>query len=205
MRQKILQISLALVLASSLQANAQYAKTDSTYRRWFVGSTLFLLGNLAGTNPPDFFQLNFGHRITGRDVITLEPKTWKYAWPNGIHPFLSNSYGKPEEQFPGYVREYGVSVSYQRFLWKGLYAELNVMPTLQNFVNNKGKKIDNGFQVFNLRARYKISRFEIWVNVLNATNEYFAVSAAKSSSGYNFNLGEPRTFNSGIAYYLGKK
>lgn len=161
MQKKILQIGLALVLASSLQANAQYAKTDSTYRRWFVGSTLFLLGNLAGTNPPDFFQLNFGHRITGRDVITLEPKTWKYAWPNGIHPFLSNSYGKPEEQFPGYVREYGVSVSYQRFLWKGLYAELNVMPTLQNFVNNKGKKIDNGFQVFNTyRVGYHIKLFK---------------------------------------------
>ena len=161
MQKKILQISLALVLASSLQANAQYAKTDSTYRRWFVGSTLFLLGNLAGTNPPDFFQLNFGQRITGRDVITLEPKTWKYAWPNGIHPFLSNSYGKPEEQFPGYVREYGVSVAYQRFLWKGLYAELNVMPTLQNFVNNKGKKIDNGFQVFNTyRVGYHIKLFK---------------------------------------------
>ena len=149
MQKKIVWIGLALVLASSLQVNAQYARQDSTYKRWFVGSSLFLLGNLAATNPPNFFQLNIGYRLTGKDVITLEPKTWKYAWPNGIHPIFNKSYGKPEEEFPGYVREFGISVAYQRFFWKGLYAELNVMPSRQTFVGNDGKKISNGFQLFN--------------------------------------------------------
>lgn len=161
MQKKTLRIGLALVLASGLQANAQYAPQDSTYKRCFVGSTLFLLGNLAATNPPDFAQINLGYRITGRDVITLEPKTWKYAWPNGIHPFLNNAYGKPEEKFPGYVREYGLSVAYQRFLWRGVYAEVNVMPTLQDFVNENGKKIENGFQLFNTyRVGYHIKLFK---------------------------------------------
>jgi hypothetical protein len=161
MQKKILWIGLALVLVSSLQVNAQYSKQDSTFKRWFVGSTLFILGNLAPTNPPDFAQLNIGYRITGRDVITLEPKTWKYSWPNGIHPFLNKSYGKPEEEFPGYVREYGLSVSYQRFLWKGLYTKLNVMPTLQTFVSDEGNKKGNGFQIFNTyRAGYHIKLFK---------------------------------------------
>jgi hypothetical protein len=161
MQKKILWIGLALVLVSSLHVNAQYSKQDSTFKRWFVGSTLFILGNLAPTNPPDFAQLNIGYRITGRDVITLEPKTWKYSWPNGIHPFLNKSYGKPEEEFPGYVREYGLSVSYQRFLWKGLYTELNVMPTLQTFVSDEGNKKGNGFQIFNTyRAGYHIKLFK---------------------------------------------
>jgi hypothetical protein len=31
---------------------------------------------------------------------------------NGIHPFFNKAYGKPEEQFPGYVREFGLSVAY---------------------------------------------------------------------------------------------
>lgn len=160
MQKKCLWIGLILLMMGSFQLKAQYAKTDSSYKRWFVGSTLFLLGNLATTNPPNFFQLNVGYRITGRDVITLEPKTWKYAWPNGIHPFFNKAYGKEEEKFPGYVREYGVSVSYQRFLYNGLYAELNVMPSLQDFMNNNGKKIDNGFQVFNTyRAGYHIKLF----------------------------------------------
>lgn len=161
MQKKILWMALALVLANSLQVHAQYAKTDSSYKRWFVGSTFFLLGNLASTNPPNFVQINIGYRITGKDVITVEPKTWKYAWPNGIHPFFNKAYGKPAEQFPGYVREFGLSVSYQRFLHKGLYAELNVMPTLQKFIDNNGKKIDNGFQLFNTyRAGYHVKLFK---------------------------------------------
>lgn len=162
MKKKILWFGLALVLASSLQVNAQYDKQDSTYKRWFVGSSLFvLLGNLDTKNPPNFAQLNIGYRLTAKDVITVEPKTWKYAWPNGIHPFFSDSYKKPEEQFPGYVREVGVSLAYQRFLYKGLYAELNVMPTWQKFVNNDGNKIDNGFQVFNTyRVGYHIKLFK---------------------------------------------
>jgi hypothetical protein len=161
MQKRILFIGLVLIMTSMLQLQAQYATTGTAYKRWFVGSTLFVLGNLAPVNPPDFAQLNIGYRITGSDVITLEPKTWKYAWPNGIHPFLNKAYGKSEEKFPGYVREYGVSVAYQRFLKKGLYAELNVMPTLQRFMNDHGKKIDDGFQIFNTyRVGYHIKLFK---------------------------------------------
>lgn len=160
MIKKMILPGLVVMLAGSLQLKAQYAKTDSSFKRWFVGSTLFLLGNLSATNPPGFVQLNVGYRLTGKDVITVEPKTWKYAWPNGIHPFLNKAYGKAEEKFPGYVREYGVSVAYQRFFWKGLYAELNVMPSWQKFVNTDGYKIGNGFQLFNTyRVGYHIKLF----------------------------------------------
>lgn len=121
---------------------------------------MFLLGNLAPVNPPEFFQLNLGYRLSGKDVLTLEPKTWKYAWPNGIHPFFNKSYGKKEEKFPGFVREFGLSVAYQRFFTEGLYAELNVMPTWQVFVNEQGKKLDDGFQIFNTyRIGYHIKLF----------------------------------------------
>ncbi len=150
MQKRILFLGfIVLLIASTFQLKAQYAKTDSTYKRWFIGSTLFLFGNLSTTNPPNFVQLNIGYRITAKDVISLEPKTWKYAWPNGINPIFNKSYGKAEEKFPGYVREYGISLVYQRFFWQGIYAELNVMPTLQVFKNEQGRQIDNGFQIFN--------------------------------------------------------
>lgn len=150
MQKNLLFMGFVIMMASALHANAQYEEQDSTYKRWFVGSSVFVfLGNLDTENPPNFAQLNVGYRITGKDVIALEPKTWRYAWPNGIHPFFNNAYKKPEERFPGYVREFGLSVAYQRFLWKGLYTELNVMPTLQAFVGTEGRKIDDGFQLFN--------------------------------------------------------
>ena len=138
-----------------------YAKQNRMYKKYFVGSTLFLLGNFAKTNPPDFAQLNLGYRITGKDVVSLELITWKYAWPLGINPFLSKSYGNSEEKFPGYIREYGIGLAYQRYFWKGLYTAVHVMPMWQKFVDEEGYKVDNGFHIFNTyRVGYHIKLFK---------------------------------------------
>jgi len=162
MRVIALLIALAILLASGCRLKAQYDDTDSTYKRWFVGTSLFVfLGNLDTENPPNFVQLNLGYRLSGKDVLTLAVKTWKYAWPNGIHPFFNSAYKKAEEKFPGYIREYGISVSYTRFLWEGLFADLNVMPTWQIFVNDNGEKISDGFQMFNsYRIGYHFKLFD---------------------------------------------
>ena len=61
MQKKILAIGLVLFLTNSSQVNAQYTKQDSTYKKYFIGSTLFMLGNLAPKNRPDFVQLNIGY------------------------------------------------------------------------------------------------------------------------------------------------
>ena len=161
MQKNILLIGLFILLVSTVPAHAQYAKTDSTYKRWFVGSTLFVLGNLATTNSPEFAQLNVGYRITGKDVVSVEFITWKYAWPLGLNPFAHKEYGKPEEEFPGYIREFGSAIVYQRYLWKGLYTSMHVMPTLQRFVDDNGNKVDNGFQLFNTnRVGYHVKLFK---------------------------------------------
>jgi len=161
MQKKILGFVLILIMTSTLHLKAQYAKTDSTYKRRFVGSTMFLLGNFATTNSPNFAQLNLGYRITGRDVISLEAITWKSAWPLGINPIFNKLYGTPEEKFPGYIRDYGIGVAYQRFFWKGLYAAIHVMPMVQKFVNENGSKAGNGFMIFNtFRVGYHIKLFK---------------------------------------------
>lgn len=148
MQRIILSFALTLMMASTLQVRAQYAKEDSTYKKFFVGSTLFMLANLVpDNNKPEMVYLNLGYRITGKDVISVEFKTWKYAWPIGI-PY-GKSFEAEGKGFPGYIRERGVSLAYYRFLWKGLFAQVDVMPAFQTFVGNDGKKIDNGFQIFN--------------------------------------------------------
>ncbi len=150
MQKKILTMIFVIMMASSLQLKAQYAKQDTTYPKWYIGSTLFMLGNLNSKNRPDFVQINFGYRITGSDVVSVELKTWKYAWSLGI-PY-GESFEAPDEEFPGYIREYGIALAYQHFWWKGLYAGIHVMPTWQTFVDDNGVKIDNGFQIFNTYA-----------------------------------------------------
>ena len=159
MQKTILTLGFVLILTVNLPVKAQYAKKDSTYKKYFVGSTMFVLGNLAPKNKPDFVQLNLGYRLTGKDVVSLELKTWKYAWSLGI-PY-GKSFEAPEEKFPGYIREYGFALAYQRFLWKGLYAAVHSMNAWQSFVNEKGEKIDHGFQIFNTyRVGYHIKLFK---------------------------------------------
>ena len=160
MKTKILTLGLVLLLAANSNINAQYAKQDSTYKKCFFGSTFAMLGNFAESNKPDFAQLNLGYRLTGKDVVSLELKTWKYAWPLGI-PFTNKSFEAPETEFPGYIREYGFAFAYQRFLWKGLYAGVHVMNAWQSFVDDNGKKVDNGFQIFNTyRVGYHFKLFK---------------------------------------------
>jgi iron complex outermembrane receptor protein len=68
-----------------------------------------------------------------------------------------------------------------------------------------------GFHVFNVRAGYNFahsrSRYmkgaEVWVNIINALDAYYAVNSSRSSFGRNYTLGEPRNINIGISYDLG--
>lgn len=137
---------------------AQYTETE-TYEECFVGSTFAMLGNFSASNKPDFVQLNLGYRITGRDVVALELKTWKYAWSLGI-PYGA-SFEAPEEKFPGYIREKGFAMVYQRFWWKGIYTSIHVMNAWQSFVSEEGNQIDKGFQLFNTyRVGYHVKLFK---------------------------------------------
>jgi hypothetical protein len=143
-------VVLALVWLGCLAQplGAQYADQDSSYKKFFVGSTLFMLANFVpDNNPPEMLYLNLGYRLTGNDVISLELKTWKYGWPIGI-PY-GKSFEANGEGFPGSIREYGISLNYQRFFRKALFAQVDVMPAFQRFLNEDGAKIDDGFQVFN--------------------------------------------------------
>ncbi|HEY1048002.1 MAG TPA: hypothetical protein VGF79_16290 [Bacteroidia bacterium] len=148
MQKKNLCFAVILIIAGAHQIKAQYSRQDTTYPKYFIGSTLFMVANLIpDNNPPKMFYLNLGYRITGRDVFSLEFKTWRYGWPIGI-PY-GKSFEAEGEGFPGYIREHGVSLNYQRFLWQQLFAQVDIMPAWQTFVNDNGNKFDNGFQIFN--------------------------------------------------------
>lgn len=148
MQKKFLFLTLFVTMASFSVLKAQYAADDTNHKKYFVGSTLFLLGNFSKVNPPGFALLNVGYRITGKDVVSLELKTWKHAWPLGINPFYNKAYGKPEEKFPGFIREYGFAAIYQRYIWKGLFVAVDATPMWQIYKNEEGNKVGNGFIIF---------------------------------------------------------
>ncbi|MBU0488141.1 MAG: TonB-dependent receptor [Bacteroidetes bacterium] len=68
------------------------------------------------------------------------------------------------------------------------------------------RRVYEGFDVFNIRVGYEFKRFETWFNIMNCTNELYAVSAAVSYGNMEYRPGTPRTFGFGIAYkFIGNK
>lgn len=144
--QRILLI-VALLGAFSLNLQAQQAKTGSTYKRWWVGSTLWLFGNLDKTNNPEYIQLNVGYRLTPKDVISLRFKRSIYSWPIGI-PFTSPSFDAPGENYPGHARILAPTLGYQRFVWKGAFASVQALNAFEKYMDERGKKIGNGYTLY---------------------------------------------------------
>lgn len=119
----------------------------SPYRRHWIGSSLFMLANLVPSEePPSFFQLNYGYRLTPKDTVSVEAITWKYYAPLGI-PY-GPKMSEDGNEFPGSVRGYGLGLAYQRFIWKGLYAAVHALPLRQIYLDEDNDKIQSGFQLF---------------------------------------------------------
>lgn len=159
MKNKILSFVLTLMIASILQVNAQYSQQDSTYRRWYVGSTLLMLGNFSKVNNPEYVQLNVGYRITPKDVVSFEFKRSIYAWPLGI-PF-GPSFDAPGENYPGHARILAPTLGYQRFLWKGAYTSLHALNAFEKYLDEDKKKIGNGYTLYlNFHLGYQFKFFK---------------------------------------------
>ncbi|WP_147676924.1 hypothetical protein [Algibacter pacificus] len=157
---KILKTTLFVLLFATTNLYAQYTKEEIKKHPCIIGSTAFVLLNFIPDNEsPSFVQLNLGYRINTKNVIALELKQWRYYEPIGIPwgPLKTD----PKENFPGYVKEKGFAIVYQRFLWNGLYTAVHVMSAWQDFINQNNKKIDRGFQIFNTyRIGYHIKFFK---------------------------------------------
>jgi len=154
-------LTLLLTIICTTLAFSQKTEQDSTSRKFFIGSTLLLLGNFIpdDTNPPELVQLHFGYQITPKDVVSVEFKTWRYAWPLGI-PY-GKSFQAPGENYPGHVKSFGIGLVYQRFWWKGAYTSIDAGNMLQKYMDEDNKHIQNGYQLFmTYRLGYQFQFFK---------------------------------------------
>ncbi|MEP2669627.1 MAG: hypothetical protein ABJH04_11560 [Cyclobacteriaceae bacterium] len=159
MQERILWMGLVIVLANSLQVNAQDARKGSANRKWFVGSTLLLLGNLDKTNNPGYIQVNAGYRITPKDVVQFRFKRSQYAWPLGI-PF-GPDFDAPGLNYSGHARILAPQIGYQRFWWKGVYTSVYVLNAFEKYMDENKKKIGNGFTLYtDLYLGYQFTFFK---------------------------------------------
>jgi hypothetical protein len=170
-----------LLFVSSVYA--QKVEQDSTFRRYFIGSSAFILGNFATEYSPQFFQLNAGYWLTDKDVLMADFKTWRYFHPLGIP--LGSSARSPEWEYPGLARGYGLGLAYQRFLWQGLYAAVEATSLLQEYKNRENELIQNGYQLFAaLRVGYHIRLFD----------DRFFIEPSVACTAWPINTNVPKAF-----------
>jgi hypothetical protein len=151
-------VLMAGVTHAQEELSAQTRNQDSTNKRYFIGSSFFVLGNFF-PDPPSFYQFDYGYRLTQKDAIIIQAITWSYHAPLGI-PY-GPSFESTDESYPGSVRAYGVGVGYQRFLRKGFYSTVHATPFLQSFLDPGKEKIQQGFQLFlQLRLGYQLLFFK---------------------------------------------
>ncbi|MBK8393515.1 MAG: hypothetical protein IPL23_31490 [Saprospiraceae bacterium] len=161
MQKKILFIGFVLMMTSTVQVKSQDTEQDSTYKRFYIGSSLFMLGNFIPNdqNPPEYVQLNIGYRITPKDVISLEFKRSIYAWPLGI-PF-GPSFDAPGLNYPGHARILAPTIGYQRFWWKGVYTSVYALNAFEKYLDQDDKKIGNGYTLYlNFHLGYQFKFFK---------------------------------------------
>ena len=153
------RLVVCFILISVGISYAQTTKQDSIYKKHFISTSLWSVMNLF-PEPADFYELNYGYRFTSKDAIIINATTWKYWEPLGI-PYSSDKKYKHIEDYPGYVRAYGIGIIYQKFLWKQVYSSIHVNSFLQNFYDEQNEKIQSGFQLY-LQARigYKLEIFK---------------------------------------------
>lgn len=159
MQTKLLLFTLVLITTSTLRVKAQNTQPHSPFRRWYIGSSLLMLGNFDKKDNPEYVQLNIGYRITPKNVVSFEFKRSVYSWPIGI-PF-GPSFRKSGGNYPGHARILAPTLAYQHFWWKGVFTSVYALNAFEKYFDENKKAIGNGYTLYlNFHLGYQFKFFK---------------------------------------------
>jgi hypothetical protein len=133
------------------------------YRLSFPVIILSNIGNGGERTNTQHIELHFKYDLDSKNIIGVKFATWRLFQPMGIQWWdgLLDKIGSKSEFYPGYLRETGLGISYQRMLWKGLFATVEILPQLKTYLNEDNSKIANGFKLYtSYHIGYHISLFK---------------------------------------------
>ena len=132
---------------------------------------------------------------------------------NAVHKFVNyiasgvNYNGYEMANAPHFTGN--AEVVYKPHYIKGFRIGLEEQEVGKYYMDNLQQFTYNGFKVTNIRTGYQFGPAEIWANVLNLFNTYYATLATASVTNkvasYSYDLGDPRAFTLGLAYHFGKQ
>lgn len=154
---KLLVISLTLfTLNGFAQSNKKSLENNATDYKYRVSLPVIILPQLFNKAWND--QTNTQHiefhvkrNLDDKNIIGIKFATWRLFQPMGIQWWdgLLDKVESETEFYPGHVRETGIGISYQRMLWKGLFATVEVLPQYKTYLDENNIKIGNGFKLYN--------------------------------------------------------
>lgn len=93
------------------------------------------------------YELHVKYNLSPKDKIGIKAATWKLFAPMGM-PLQEQLKFDESNFYPGRLRENGLGITYQRFLWKGLFATAEIMPMYKTYFDENEQEIGNGFKLY---------------------------------------------------------
>ncbi len=138
----------------------------------------------------------------------------RFSGSNAKHSFVKNivkGVDFSNKEMSGAPRFFSnAEIMYKPSFIKGLRVGIEWQHQGSYFMDDLNKYKYGGFDVVNFRTGYNIKNFELWVNVINATNTYYSTFSSKNATSngnasYSYSLGDPREITVGLAYRFGNK
>jgi hypothetical protein len=107
------------------------------------------------------YELHLKYDLTPKDKIGIKLAAWKLFRPMGILWWEGALEMDKNEFYPGELWENGIGVTYQRMIWKGLFATVELLPQIKTYLDEDDTIIGNGFKLYtSLHLGYRIPLFK---------------------------------------------
>jgi len=142
-------------LSAFAQTNSPEDKETEVAHKWRVSTTYIMtdliLEDWNKRTSNQMIELHVKRNLDNKNIVGVKFVTWRLFQPMGITWWdgILDKLETESEFYPGYLRETGIGITYQRMLWKGLFATVEVVPQFQTYMDLDGNKLGNGFKVYN--------------------------------------------------------
>lgn len=152
---KLISTTLLIAVFTTLASSQNLSKASKSdvkdtvpNHKFSINTTLGTLTNFESEETNlQHYEFHLGYKITPKDKIGIKVATWKLFEPMGI-PMWDTLFRKESEWYPGRLKESGIGLTYQRLIWKGLFAAIEIMPLKKTYFDENKKKIGNGFKLY---------------------------------------------------------
>jgi hypothetical protein len=145
----MIAVFTALAFGQNQNQKSEGLIKDNVPNQKFSVSTTYLTFLNFGSEKTNthHYEFHFGYRLTPKDKIGIKVATWKMFAPMGM-PIQEQLKFDEANFYSGRLRETGIGITYQRMIWKGLFATIEILPQLKTYLDENDKKIGNGFKLY---------------------------------------------------------